>query len=132
MLTAIEINTIVIAADDVSGTTRRAAEDVVVRPKARHHTRSIKPIPESYVARCVEADVVARDNVSGCTAIINMHPIGAVAAYDVSRSGGRAADGIVRRAVADDDAAAAIRNGRVAIHVGADVVALDDVARRAA
>ena len=80
----------------------------------------------------VGADIVALDQAAGAGPIeVDAHDVAAaVAGNDVPGAGARAADGGICRAIIDFDLSGRIAEGGGAGHVGADVVALQDVARR--
>src|SRR5262249_54531036 len=78
----------------------------------------------------VGADVVALDNVAGPARELDLHAITGVAADDVARGWGRAADQVAGRNY-DRDPVAAVARRRRAVWQEADEIALDDVPRAA-
>src|SRR5262249_41232507 len=124
-----------VAAEDVTGPGRGAADGVAARRVEDEH--AVGDVTQGGGAVLVRADEVARDDVARRAAVAEHHVAGevgqrAVAADDVTGPGDGAAEGVCRRAVGDLYAVAEVSKGGGAVHVGADVVALDHVARGAA
>ena len=64
----------------------------------------LAPLPRRRGAAGGDADVIALDDVAGSPAADDVNAIPIVAGDDVAGGDGRAADGVVGRAVLDDDA----------------------------
>ena len=79
----------------------------------------------------VGADEVARDQVArrGRDAVLSTTTPSLVSGDDIARAGGHPADGVARTRSMDHDAVVGFASGDRAGGVGADVVALDQVAR---
>src|SRR5262249_52967875 len=85
--------------------------------------------PDHVVTVDVEADNVASYDVARRATAGDRNAVAGVAADDVPGTGRRAADGVARRFVLDQDAAGAVTEARRPRGVGADVVAIDKAAR---
>src|SRR5205807_8704638 len=80
-------------------------------------------------AGLVEADEVAQDQI---VVAVQLDAVGGVAGDDVAGPGRRAADDVAAGAGVDEHADVAVAHGCGTAGVGADVVAFDQVSRRAA
>src|SRR5207248_10971360 len=92
---------------------------------------SLLDVSERAAAGDVDADVVARHQVVIGAAAGDVNAVSSIARDEVASTGNRAADGVTGRAAVDEHAVAIGQRQRTA-DVGADVIALDDVAGRTA
>jgi hypothetical protein len=118
-----------VAGDDVA-----RAGDVPANGVAVGRTRNPDPgqtVGQRGAAAGVRADEVALDNVVGGAVAGDLDAVAVVARDDVARAQGGPADEVVPRAAGNEDAVVGVAEVGGPVAVGADVVALDDVAERA-
>src|SRR5262249_28838820 len=114
---------VVVAGDDVAGRRRGAANRI-----ARRVDADAAVVAQGGRARSVGADKVPGHEAPGRPG--EEDPVVEVAGDDVARAGDGAADRVGAGAAEDGHPVDCIRQGRVSGGVGADVVALHDVADR--
>src|SRR5262249_39697379 len=117
-----------VAGNDVAGRGRGAADEVV-RPALDEH--AVGAVAQGGRAQGVGADQVALHRVARGTVAQQEDAVRETGGDDVARPGRGAADDAVAGAL-DDHAVAAVAQGGRAVEGGADVVAQDLVAGRAA
>src|SRR5262249_20122633 len=105
----------VVAADDVAGSSGRAADGVAGRVGADRD--AVPQIPQGPGSGPVGAEVVAHDHVANRAGAADADTVAGVAADDVAGPGRGTADRVILRRL-DRDTAGRVREGRGARRVG--------------
>ena len=122
-----EINAaLAIGGNDIARAGRRAADEIVSGAKNRHPVRAVAASGRAAAGR---ANEISGHPVVAGSGVAQIHPALAVAGNDIARARLRAADDVAGRA--NEHTVVGVAKTDRAVHVGADEISQDHIARRA-